>query len=239
MNRSPIVLPLRLLPACLLAAALTFGAVNAHAMTVLYGELPDLVRASELVLHGKISDVQVVDRRKEGRGVWTEFTLAVLDVWKGDRKTVGTVFRWRHIGGSTADGMTLHVPGMPTFVAGEETVVLLERHSEGHVLTGATQGKFFVTADKKGAKFASRSFGGVNLVSRGANGRLSSVRSGGAEGDHSHLLPPPEAPQPIAALRDAIVAWVKADSQKAMKPAPIQARGNRAIPVKTAGKVKP
>lgn len=238
MNRSTNVRPPRLLPAALLAALLTFSALNADAMTVLYGPLPDLIRASELVLHGKVIDVQVNDRRKEGRGVWTEFTLSVIDVWKGDRKAVGPVFRWSHIGGSTKDGMTLHVPGMPTFVVGEETVVLLERHSEGHVLTGATQGKFMVKADKKGLKFASRSFGGVNLVRREVNGRLTTV--GGANGAHGHMLPPPEAPQPIGALRAAVRAWVKADAAKRPgRPAQPTVRGSRAIPVKSAGKVKP
>lgn len=244
MNSTPNA-RLRHLPcAALLIAALTvsaFAARDGHCMTVLYGELPDLVRSSELVLHGKITDVQVIDRRKEGRAVWTEYTLSVYDVWKGDRKVVGKTFRWRHVGGSTADGMTMHVPGMPTFKVGEETVVLLERHSEGHVLTGATQGKFNVNANTKGVKYASRNLGGVNLMRRDAKGHLVSVRGKHSKHEHGHILPPPEAPQPVHVLREAVLAWVKADAaqRKSATAATVSPRVRRATPVKPAGKVKP
>lgn len=124
----------------------------AHAMTVLQVDLKQLVTTADLVLHGTISRVQVLDRRKEGRGVWTEFTLNVADVWKGDAKKVGATFSWRHVGGTTADGMTVAVPGMPAFAVGEETVVILEKTSDNWVVSGGPQGKYTVNRDKAGRK---------------------------------------------------------------------------------------
>ncbi len=234
----------RLRPLAALAAGVAAVAIlasvptDASAMTVMYAELPDLVRTSELVLHGKIIDAKVIDRRKAGRAVWTEYTLSVHDVWKGDRKAVGKIFRWRHLGGNTTDGMTLHVPGMPRFIVGEETVVLLEKHSEGHVLTGASQGKFTVATNKKGQKFATRHLGGVNLVRRAANGRLVGVHEHNHRGGRAHLLPPPEAPQPIQVLRKAILEWVASDAanRKVTKPAAPSVR--KGVPVRSNTKVK-
>ncbi len=231
--------PLVALAAGLAALAMVVVMPNdASTMTVMYAELPELVRTSELVLYGKITDAKVIDRRKQGRAVWTEYTLSVIGVWKGDRKTVGKVFRWRHLGGNTADGMTLHVPGMPKFSAGEETVVLLERHSEGHVLTGASQGKFTVSTNAKGKKFATRHLGGVNLVRRAANGRLVGLHGKHQGGGRHHLLPPPEASQPIEVLRKAIMGWVAADAakRKVSKPAALSAR--KGVPVRSNKKVK-
>jgi len=241
MNLSTNAAPRSFVITAVATAALTLtvsSPQDASAMTVMYAELPELVNASELVLYGKVIDVKVIDRRKAGRAVWTEFTLSVLDVWKGDRKTVGKVFRWRHLGGSTADGMTLHVPGMPTFSAGEETVVLLERHSEGHVLTGAAQGKFTVSTNAKGQKFATRHLGGVNLVRRAANGRLVGIHGKHRGHGPQQLMPPPEATQPIATLRKAIMEWVAADAAKPKLRTPAAPTARKDAPVRAKTKVK-
>lgn len=230
-----------LLTGALVIAALLASVAprDAAAMTVLYADLPELVRASSLVLHGKVVDTQVVDRRKEGRGVWTEFTLSVIDVWKGDRKQVGPLFKWRHIGGTTPDGLTLHVPGMPTFRPGEETVVLLESHSQGHVVAGATQGKFLVHKDKQGKKVAVRDLGGVNLVRRGANGQLESFHDHGGHGNAHGLTLPPSAPRDLLQFRDQVRAWVAADAARPTPARPASPQVRKTVPVKPAAKVKP
>jgi len=140
-----------------LAVFAAVGAASAHpapalAMTVLQVDVKQLVTTADLVLHGTISRVQVLDRRREGRGVWTEFTLNVAEVWKGDAKKVGSTFGWRHVGGTTADGMTVAVPGMPAFVVGEETVVILEKTNDNWVVSGGPQGKYTVSRDRAGRK---------------------------------------------------------------------------------------
>ena len=193
-----------------LVAVLTLSvlATSASAMTVLKAPLSDLVKTSELVLHGTISKVEVLDLRRQNKGVWTEYTLDVAEAWKGDKRKLGKQFRWRLLGGTTKDGMTLDVPGMPTFARGEETVVLLERHSTGHTLTGAPQGKFHVFRGKKGQKQVRRDLSIANVVHKDA-------RTGKLVSEHLHGLKHHQPSQSLAALRAEIKGYVKAQRPNA------------------------
>jgi hypothetical protein len=139
---------------------------TACAFTVLQVDLYDLVQSADVVAYGVVERTTVIDRRKEGRSIWTEFTLRVTEVWKGDAKKVGPRFTWRHVGGTGQDGITVAVPGMPTFVQGEEVVVILEKTSEGHVISAGPQGKFFVRTDKLGRKTVTRDLLDVHLLHR-------------------------------------------------------------------------
>ncbi|MBM4344334.1 MAG: hypothetical protein FJ100_13275 [Deltaproteobacteria bacterium] len=138
----------------------------ARAMTVLQVDLKALVATADVVLYGKVAGTRVLDRRKEGRGTWTEIALDVAEVWKGDSRLAGKRFAWMHVGGTTADGITVHVPGMPTFAAGEETVVVLEKTSDSHVVSGGPQGKFSVKALASGHKTVTRELPDVHFVRR-------------------------------------------------------------------------
>ncbi len=242
---TPTHVPARRLGATM--AALVFIATCAafvprtgEAMTVLYADLPELVRVSEFVLYGKIVDVQVIDRRRDGRAVWTEYSLAVREVWKGKKAHAGKVFKWRHIGGTTRDGMTLSVPGMPTFAVGESTIVLLERHSEGHTLTGASQGKFTVTRDTKKRLVAERHLGGVHFVyppkHRPKSGpmQVSIARPGQpipAKLVRDHWLLPE--------LRAQVIGYVKADARRPKPAAKTRLKARRGVPVKAPPRVRP
>lgn len=164
--------------AALLALALSgVAAIStpAHAMTVLQVDLKALVATANVVLYGPIAKTRVLDERKAGRGVWTEFTLDVREVWKGDAKLAGKPFAWRHIGGTTADGMTVAVPGMPTFAAGEEVIVVLEKTNDSYVVSGGPQGKFSVQVRPNGTRIVKRDLPDVNFVQRDASGRLESA----------------------------------------------------------------
>ncbi len=44
---------------------------SGSAMTIIAAPLSDLVKTSELVLYGTIGKVEVLDMRRQGRGVWT------------------------------------------------------------------------------------------------------------------------------------------------------------------------
>ena len=206
--------------AWLLAAALALlvsgmTARPAAAMTVLIVDLKTLVAESALVLHGGIEKVTPIDRRKEGRGIWTEFTLKVADVWKGDARLQGTSFAWRHVGGTAADGMTVAVPGMPGFAVGEEVVVVLEKTSESWVVSGGPQGKFSVAKDRLGRRVVTRDIHDVAGLQRDpATGRLR------------------EAPKPVAVsrfledFRGEILGYV-ADATKGVRAlAPLPARAS-------------
>ena len=152
----------------LVTVVVVAAAIPAQAMTVLAVDLKALVSTADQVLYGQIAAVRTVDLRKQGRGVWTEMELNVREVWKGDAKLQGKRFVWRHVGGTTADGLTVAIPGMPTFAAGEETVVILEKHSDGHVISGGPQGKFAVKVGAQGQRTVVREMPDVHFLARDA-----------------------------------------------------------------------
>ena len=188
-------------------AAVAIAPAPAHAMTVLQVDLKALVTTADAVLLGKIASTKVLDRRKQGHGVWTEIALDVSEVWKGDARLAGKRFAWLHIGGTTADGMTVHVPGMPGFVVGEETVVVLEKTTDSYVVSGGPQGKFNVTLHPNGQKLVKRELPDVNFIRR-------DPQTGAMQ----------QAPKQVTILRTlnefrAEVAGYVAEAAKATKPA--------------------
>lgn len=195
----PRTLAVRWLAGLLLSLGATAMPAPVQAMTVLQVELKTLVEHAAVVLEGTVKQTRVIDRRKEGRGVWTEFTLDVAEVWKGDAALVGKPFAWRHIGGTTADGITVAVPGMPGLRVGEEVVVILEKTTEGHVISGGPQGKFIVRTDAKGQKTVLQEASDVHRMRREpATGRL-------VEADKI-----PNVPRPLADMRAEVKAYVAA-----------------------------
>jgi hypothetical protein len=196
---APRSLTLRLLAGLLLCGGVASVPAPAHAMTVLQVDLKTMVGVADLVLQGTIAATKVLDRRAEGRGVWTEYTLDVAEVWKGDARLAGKPFAWRHIGGTTADGRTVSVPGMPTFRPGEEVVVILEKTSQGHVVSGGPQGKFAVFKDASGKKIVTRDLSEAHLVRHDpATGRV-------VEGDKAAAIT-----RPLAEMRAEVLAYVAA-----------------------------
>ncbi|MCO4763438.1 MAG: hypothetical protein KC502_18115 [Myxococcales bacterium] len=215
---------LRLAP-FVLAAALALP-TSASALTVLQVSLPQLVDTSTYVLHGKVVASRVLDKRAKGLAVFTETTLAVKEVYKGDRKLVGKTFSWEMIGGSTKDGLTWSVPGMPTFGVGEEVVVLLEKHARGFTITGAPQGKFSIFRDKKNIARVRRRLGDVHFMKREPkSGRIVSA----PHAVKPVLLTPPSKERTLMSLRAQIKGIVA--SQLARKAAKAKAATQIAVPV--------
>lgn len=214
-------------------AAPALAPTDASAMTVLKVGLKELVGTSALVLHAKVKTVQIRDRRAEGRAVWTAYTFDVIEVLKGDRKAVGPKFELQLLGGTTADGMTLSVPGMPGFAAGEEVVILLERHSEGYTLTGAPQGKFTVYRDAKGVARVVRDLDHAHLVERQADGRLAPA----AHGHGPVLLSPPRADETLSAFRARVLDLVRQTAHEKARVTPAAPTvAPRALPRQPVGK---
>lgn len=227
----------RFVAGCAVAAAtLLAGALPApaEAMTVLQASLPELVQTSGLVMHARTRAVRVEDRRAIGRAVWTVYEFDVIELYKGDRKAIGPRFRLELLGGATADGMTLSVPGMPGFAMGEEVVLLLERHSEGYTLTGAPQGKWTVYRDAQGVARVVRPLDQAHLVRRGQDGRLEHVEPAQAP----LLLQPPRADQTLAELRAQLLKIVADQARMGAAPA-APAAAPVALPRSPIGKRKP
>jgi len=152
---------------------------DAAALTVLSVPTAELIESSAVIFHGDCVDVRVLDRRAQGRGVWTRFAFKVREVIKGPRAIRGR-FEFEMPGGVLADYGQL-TPGMPTFRAGEEVVLMLEAFGSGEtagfVPTGAAQGKFGVTRDRARRKVVTRQLDSVHLVERdGTTGRLRAAR---------------------------------------------------------------
>ena len=205
----------------LVGAATSLLAAPASAMTVLRASLPELVETSAIVLHAKVQSTRVHDRRAKGLAVFTETTLEIIEVYKGDAKRLGKTFSWEMVGG-TAGGLTWSMPGMPTFAAGEEVVVLLEKHAKGYTLTGAPQGKYRVYRDAKGVSRVKRRFGDVHFMQRDAkSGRITSA----PHAVKPTLLQPPRLDPTLTSLRAEIKAAVLA--QAAKKP---RTRANSVLP---------
>lgn len=204
-----------LLAALSMAAPLTMWAPRpVSAMSVLQVDLKTLVSTADVVLYGTIRGSRVLDQRKQGRGVWTEFTLDVRETWKGDAKLTGKPFSWRHVGGTTADGVTVAVPGMPTFQSAEEVIVILEKTSDSWVVSGGPQGKFVVRQNAQGQRSVTRELPDVHFVRRDpASGQFA------------------PAPKPVTILRslDEMRAEIKGYVAAAAKAAVPPATGTKTV----------
>lgn len=132
----------RALGALTLLCLMTTLASSASATTVLRLGLDELVSQSEQIVQGKVQRAEAV---VQGRRVYTIVTIQVRDQLKGAASPKREV-TFTQLGGRT-ERLATYVPGTPTFVAGEEVIVFLERpaaHGAPLVVTGLAQGKFKV-----------------------------------------------------------------------------------------------
>ncbi len=117
-------------------------------------DLPHLVHSSEMIVHGRIAG-RFCAWDPSHRFLWTHYTLQVADAMKGRPARSLTISE----PGGAADGLIMHIAGVPEYSAGEEVVVFLHRTPIGYWRCyGLTQGKY--TVDPRGAIPARR---GVSL----------------------------------------------------------------------------
>jgi len=100
--------------------------------------VPELTRTSEWIVRAQVQAVRDVDLRAQGRSLFTDVDLQILDVYRG--VDVPATYTLRLPGGQGRDGVTMLVPGMPHFRPGDEVVLFLEKTSLGHIPSGLTQG---------------------------------------------------------------------------------------------------
>jgi hypothetical protein len=154
----------------MLASTLSLHSTEAHATTLLAVDVPEMTLASEWIIRANVTSVRAVDLRAQGRGIFTDVTLQVREVYRG--VDVPQTYVLRLLGGRGDDDMALWIPGMPRFVAGEEVVLFLEATSVGHIPCGLGQGVWRVQTTAAGATWTKRALGDVHLMRRAAHGGL-------------------------------------------------------------------
>ncbi len=124
-------------------------AVAVQAASVVKLALPDLVKQSQAIVIGKVSDVSSAwaeDRRQ----IFTTITVNVSENLKGSS---GHSVTFTQLGGVVGD-TRVSVAGTPVFTPGSEVLLFLSGDPSGYFPTvGMGQGKFDITTDQRsGAK---------------------------------------------------------------------------------------
>jgi hypothetical protein len=126
----------------------------AGATTIQRLSLEDMVDHSEVIVSGHVARTWASwdDRH---RFIWTHSEVIAENVIKGNRADTVVVSE----PGGSVDGMAMRIAGAPTYVAGEQVVLFLERLPNGYLRSiGMGQGKLRVSAD-----------GRVHITQSGAN----------------------------------------------------------------------
>jgi hypothetical protein len=162
--RHTLLLPLFCLSFC---AAPT----GASATTVIPLTLDRMAGSSDVIVHGEVLRSQVIAVAKNERHLQTVVTVRVDRLLKGPKGTRELTLR---LPGGKLGKWAMQIPGMPSFKAGEEVVLFLEKTRVSWALTGLSQGKFTVYRDPKdGTKRVRRLLGGVHFVGFDPKGQFS------------------------------------------------------------------
>lgn len=165
---------MRALRTLLIALPLMLLATSAvQATTVLQVDVGEAATLSDWVVEVRVVSVASVDLRSEGKGLFTDVTLAIRDVFKGEN--VPATYVMRLVGGEGKDGLALMIPGMPIFSAGERAVLFLEKTNIGHVPCGLGQGVWRIHQSNASQPWVEQSVYGLHMMSRDAAGNLKAV----------------------------------------------------------------
>jgi len=125
-----------------LFACFVFAPTQAGAATVRRASIDELAQASVVIFRGIVRSVNNELEAKETGLLETAIEFEVLESIKGLRpkaKRFSLV-----LPGGKVHGREMRIPGIPKFALGEEVVVLLEANSGRYVLTGLSQGVFWI-----------------------------------------------------------------------------------------------
>ena len=148
---------------------------STRATSVLAVDVAEMTQLSEWIVNARVVGIAPADLRRDGRGLFTDVTLEIDEVYKGQRVPARYVLRLA--GGVGADGLALTVPGMPVFSRGERVVLFLERTRDGHVPCGLGQGVWRVARTSDGGDWVQQATHGLHMMARGADGRLRTVHA--------------------------------------------------------------
>lgn len=143
---------------------------TARAATVLEVDVAEATRLSEWVVRARVTAVESVDLRAAGDSIYTDVTLAIGAVYRGQGVPATYVLRLQ--GGRGKDGLALTVPGMPRFEVGDEAVIFLEKTGKGHVPCGLGQGVWRLAPGPLGYPVVHRDVRELALMKRTPDGRV-------------------------------------------------------------------
>lgn len=132
----------------------------ATATVVLYMDISQMTSVSDVVIHARIVNSRVLD--DSTKAITTRTEIEAIEVLKGDTWLRNNRL-WFDLLGGERDGMQIRVPGTPTFQAGEEVILFLEKNSTDFAVCGLQQGVFrvantvdgtVVSRDLSGAAYA-------------------------------------------------------------------------------------
>ena len=98
------------------------------------------------------------------KSIYTDVTLRVAKVYKGDASVGGTVTVRRE--GGSIDGVGMRVFGAASFSLGEEVVVFMETRGAASYTVGMTQGKLRVVLGADGIKRVAADLSAVAFVDK-------------------------------------------------------------------------
>jgi len=154
--------------------------VSARAATVLKIDVAEATRLSEWVVRARVLSLASLDLRSSGGSIYTEVSLSIDAVYRGQK--VPKTYVMRLLGGVGNDGIALSVPGMPEFKPGDDVVLFMEKVGVGHVPCGLGQGVWHVAPGVLAQPVVYRSLDGLAIVARGADGKLTEERVAPAQG---------------------------------------------------------
>lgn len=141
----------------LLAAVFAFAALPLMATTVAFVSNEDSVRMSEVILIGRVVNVENTYDR-EGQIV-RNITVAVREVLKGKAQP-GATFIFRAWGG-VKDGVRDEALGEAKYKAGERVLLQLENIDGAYHTLGLSFGKWNLEKDKAGREMIRRDLSGL------------------------------------------------------------------------------
>jgi len=144
-----------------------FVTANAQATTVVQVPLTQLLTDADACVHGVVRAVNEELTAEEGGPFRTAIEVEVVEVFSGlsaQTRTLRLV-----VPGGRKGELTMAIPGMPRFAAGNEVIFVLEKAAHGFVFSGLSQGVFRI--DRTGPEpIAIRDFDGIHLVDFSGNG---------------------------------------------------------------------
>jgi len=158
----------------LLSALMLCCSAPGKAAQVMHFQLPDLVRQSQLIVHGRIVDIHAAYVGGAARRIERTVTVAPTQVLKGASNPLKALTVSFVMAGGVVGRFGQHVPGLPQLRKGDSGVFFLyQRPMDGSfVLTGMAQGFYAIYQRRGGVLTAVSHRHGMQLLSRGPGGQL-------------------------------------------------------------------
>lgn len=134
------------------------GSIASETEAMVPFSVEELAKKADVVALGTVESATV--KRDEQKRIYTEIEFVVEEVWKGAYKPKS--LKIVHSGGTLGEER-VEVSGQVNYKPGEQAVAFVVFNKRGEAVTYAmTQGKFAVTKDKTGERFAHNPFHGAS-----------------------------------------------------------------------------